>query len=79
MCYKYSYPISGWGYKSLMWVISLVTLHITPFITTHEPPSRVAGFRAHFGVSGRRHARFRSRVFRVKGLGCSVLGLGFRV
>ena len=25
----------------LIWVISIVTLLITPLITTHEPPSRV--------------------------------------
>ena len=30
-----------WGYKSLIWVISIVTLLITLLITTHEPPSRV--------------------------------------
>ena len=30
-----------WGYNSLIRVISLVTLLITPRITTHEPPSRV--------------------------------------
>ena len=28
-----------WGYKFLTWVISIVTLLITPLITTHEPPS----------------------------------------
>ena len=27
-----------------MWVISIVTLLITPVITTHEPPSRGLGF-----------------------------------
>ena len=33
----------------VIWVISIVTLLITPLITTHEPPSRVhkdLGFRA---------------------------------
>ena len=30
-----------WGYKSLVWVISMVTLLRTPLITTHEPPSTV--------------------------------------
>ena len=28
-----------WGYSPLIWVISIVTLRITPHITTHEPPS----------------------------------------
>ena len=28
----------------LIWVISTVTLLITPLITTHEPPSRVEEF-----------------------------------
>ena len=32
-----------WGYKSLTWVISRVTLLITPLITTHEPPSSTQG------------------------------------
>ena len=27
----------------LIWVITIVTLLITPLITTHEPPSRYAG------------------------------------
>ena len=27
----------------LVWVISIVTLHITLLITTHEPPSRCLG------------------------------------
>ena len=27
----------------LIWVITIVTLLITPLITTHEPPSRVCG------------------------------------
>ena len=31
-----------WGYKSLIWVIRIVTLLVTLLITTHEPPSRVA-------------------------------------
>ena len=31
---------SKWGYKSLIWVISIVTLLITLLRTTHEPPSR---------------------------------------
>ena len=26
--------------STLIWVISIVTLLLTPFITTHEPPSR---------------------------------------
>ena len=30
-----------WGYKSPIWFISIVTLVITLFITTHEPPSGV--------------------------------------
>ena len=28
-----------WSYKSLMWVVSIVTLLITPLLTPHEPPS----------------------------------------
>ena len=28
-----------WGYSSLTWVISIVTLLITLLIPTHEPPS----------------------------------------
>ena len=31
-----------WGYKSLiLWVITMVTLLITPLITTHEPSSEL--------------------------------------
>ena len=26
-----------------IWVISMLTLLITPLITTHEPPSRISG------------------------------------
>ena len=34
-----------WGYKSspLIWVISVVTLLLTPYVTTHEPPSGASG------------------------------------
>ena len=28
-----------WGYKSLIWVITIVTLLTTPLIATLEPPS----------------------------------------
>ena len=34
-----------WGYKSPNIFITIVTLLITPLITTHEPPSRVLGSR----------------------------------
>ena len=30
---------SKWSYKSLIWVITILTLLLTPLITTHEPPS----------------------------------------
>ena len=29
-----------WGYKSLVLLMTIVTLLITPLITTHGPPSR---------------------------------------
>ena len=29
-----------WSYKSLLWVISIVTLLLIPLITTCEPPSK---------------------------------------
>ena len=38
----YTSPNMGYrcSYPTYIWVISVVTLLITPFITTHEPPSR---------------------------------------
>ena len=31
-----------WGYTSpIIWLIRIVTLLITPFMTTHEPPSKL--------------------------------------
>ena len=39
----------------LIWVITIVTLLITPLITTHEPPSRGSGLRLRvsgFGFRG---------------------------
>ena len=35
-----------WGSKSPKKIITLVTLLITPLKTTHEPPSRIWGFKA---------------------------------
>ena len=43
-CYKYLLLGGSWVVISavispLIWLISIVTLILTPFITTHEPPS----------------------------------------
>ena len=38
--WRFMVVVSG-GICPLVWVISIVTLLITPFVTTHEPPSRV--------------------------------------
>ena len=56
-----------WVISPLIWLISIVTLIITPFITTHEPPRPLASMRI-VDAGSQSHLR---------GLGCR--GLGFRV
>ena len=38
-----SWVVKSRGISPVIWVISTVTLLITPLITTHEPPSRDSG------------------------------------
>ena len=48
-CFSARDPLGGsWVVISgdispLIWVMTIVTLRMTPLITTHEPPSRTAG------------------------------------
>ena len=60
------------GYKSLIWAINvIVTLLLTPLITTHEPPSTALGV----GVGLRVYRALGFAAYGVYG----VSGLGFRV
>ena len=49
-----SWVVKSRGISPVIWVISTVTLLITPLITTHEPPRRAygSGFFRGFGVCG---------------------------
>ena len=44
-----SWVVMSGDRSPLIWVVIIVTLFITPYMTTHEPPSRV--------VEGRRRPR----------------------